>query len=179
MPGIECRDFASRACEQLFKAAGADAEKRVVRETQFRFCDELEVHEFFERGKMRRADIGNGDLTGFYGFSQRRGFDRIAVEKTFDGPARFGIAGAAIVRFELEPIEDWRVMTGGNHHPADGMQIFNGERNRRRWRRLRRENDLKAVARENFRRCLGKFVREQPPVVTDDNFQFMPEDFGL
>ena len=78
---------------------------------------------------MRGADIGNGDLTGFYGFSQRHGFDRIAVEKTFDGPARFRIAGTAVVRLEFEAIEDGRIVAGGDHHAADGALRLDGERN--------------------------------------------------
>ena len=38
---------------------------------------------------MCGADIGNFDPAGFDGPGQRQGFDRIAVEKTFDGSGTF------------------------------------------------------------------------------------------
>ena len=54
---VERRDLTGRAGKQLFKAACADAEQGLMRETQFRFRDEFEIHELLQRGVMRRANI--------------------------------------------------------------------------------------------------------------------------
>ncbi len=128
---------------------------------------------------MRRTDVSDFDLSRFDGFGQRNGFDRIFAEKTFDGLAGFRIAGAAVVRFEFEAVETWRIVAGSDHHAADGVQLFHGEGNRRRRRRFRREDNLKIVSGKNFRRDLREAVGKKPAVVTDNNFRFMPEDFRL
>src|SRR6185369_10946611 len=99
---------------------------------------------------MRRADVGDLDLTGLNSFGKRRGFDRIPVEKTFNGFARFRITGAAVIRLELEAIEARWIVAGGDHHTADSVQMFDGKGNGRRRRRLGRKDDLKAVPGENF-----------------------------
>ena len=129
MIAIERGDLAGCAGQQLFETARAHAEQGVMGKTQFRFRDEFEIHQLFERGIMRGADIGDFDLTGLDGVGQRHGFDRIAVEKTFDDPARFRIAGTAVVRLEFEAIEDGWIVAGGDHHAADGALRLDRERN--------------------------------------------------
>ena len=62
---VERRDFASRARKQLFKAARADAEQRVMREPQFRFRDEFEINKLFQRGVMRGTNVYDFNLTAF------------------------------------------------------------------------------------------------------------------
>ncbi len=80
--------------QQLFEAARADAEQGVVRETQFRFRNQLEIHQLFQRGIMRGANVLNGNAEcGIWSAELRR----IFIEKTFDGLARFRIAGAAVI----------------------------------------------------------------------------------
>ena len=104
---------------------------------------------------------------------------RIFIQKTFDGLARFGIAGAAVIRLEFEAVENRRIVAGGDHHAADGVQMFDGKGNRRRRRRLRREDDLKTVAGQNLGGDLREAVGEKAAVIADDDFQFTPEDFGF
>ncbi len=151
MRAVERRDLAGRAGEQLFKAARAHAEQRIVRETQFRFRDELEVRQFFQRGVMRRAHIGDLDLAGLAGLGDRSGLDWVTVEKTFDRLARRRIAGAAVMRLELETVEDGRIVAGREHHAADGAQMLDGKGNRRRGRGCGREHDLKIISGKNLR----------------------------
>ena len=59
---LESRDPAGGPREQLFKTARAHPEQRFVRETEFRFSDEFEIHQAFERGVMRGTDILDDDL---------------------------------------------------------------------------------------------------------------------
>ena len=126
---------------------------------------------------MRRADVLDGNLElRSCGVAELR---RIFVQKTFDGLARFGIAGAAVIRLEFEAVENRRIVAGGNHHAADGAQMFDGEGNRRRRRRFRREDDLKIVAGQNFGGDLREAVGEKPAVIADDGFQFTSKDFRL
>jgi len=92
---VQGGDFAGGAREQLFKAARTDAEQRLVRETQFRFRDELELHVLFQRGVVRRADIADGDFFCLNRVGEFFCSHRISIQEAFDGVARFGIAGAA------------------------------------------------------------------------------------
>ena len=107
--------------------------------------------------------------------------DRIFVQATFNGLARFRIARTAVIRLELEAVENRRIVAGGNHHAADGAQIFDGERNRRRRRRFGRKDDLKMISGENFGRELCKSVGEKPAVIADDDFSLLQRlsDFRL
>ena len=59
---------------------------------------------------------------------------------------------------EFEAVENRRIVAGGDHHPADGAKIFHGERNGRRWRRLRGENDFETISGKNFGGDPGKTV---------------------
>ena len=54
---VQRRDLAGRSRQDRVKATCADAEERVVCEAQFRFRDELEVHQFFQRSIMRRTNV--------------------------------------------------------------------------------------------------------------------------
>ncbi len=147
-----------------------------MREPQFRFRDQLEIHELFQRGVMRRANVLNGNSE--FGVRSSE-LNWVLIQKTFDGLAFFRTAGAAVIRLELEAVENRRIVAGGDHHAADGVQMLDGKGNRRRRRRLRREDDLKIVSGKNFRRDLRETVGKKPAVVADDDFQFMFEDFGL
>ena len=60
---------------------------------------------------------------------------------------------------------------------ANGVQMLDGERNRRRRCRLRCEDDLETVPSENFRRGLREFVRKKSAVETNNDFWLAPEDF--
>ena len=60
-------------------------------------------------------------------------------------------------------------MAGGDHHAANGMLVFNGVRHRRRGRWAGSQDYLEAVAREHLSRALAKSVREEAPVVPDDD----------
>ena len=124
---------------------------------------------------MRRADVLRQNL--FRGHGGRHGVDGIAAKKILDGLAFVGTAGAAVIRFEFEAVENRRIVAGGNHHAADRAQVFDGKGNRRRGRRLRCEDDLKTVAGKNISGGLGKAVGEKPAVKTDHHFQFTSEDF--
>jgi hypothetical protein len=48
--------------------------------------------------------------------------------------------------------------------------MFDGEGNRRRRRRLRRENDLKTVAGQNLGGDLSEAVGKEAAVLADDGF---------
>ena len=56
-----CRIGAALAVGKAYalKATGANAKKRIVRKSQFGFCDEPEVHELLQRGVMRGANVLN------------------------------------------------------------------------------------------------------------------------
>ena len=169
---IERGDLAGGAGEQLLETTRAHAKERVMRETQSRFRDELEVHQFFERGVMRRSDIGDLYPAIFDGVGQRQVFDRMAAQEAFNRLARFRIARTAVIRLEFETVENRRIVAGGNHHAADGAQIFDGERNRRRRRRFGREHDLKMISGQDFGGDLRKPVGKKTPVIADNNFVF-------
>ena len=81
------------------------------------------------------------------------------------------------MRLELEAIEAGRIVAGGDHHAADGAEIFHGEGNARRRRRFRREDDLEIVSGKNFGGNLRKTVGEKTAVVADNDFRLAPENF--
>ncbi len=126
---------------------------------------------------MGRPDVLRQNLFGGHGGAH--GTDRVAAEKTLDGLAFVGAAGAAVIRFEFEAVENRRIMAGGNHHAAGRAQMFDRKGNRRRGRRLRREDDLETVAGQDFGGSSGETVGEKPAVKANDNLQFISEDCGL
>ena len=130
---------------------------------------------------MRRTDILDGNLSGPKRLVEFHGANRVAVHKTFNGLTGGRVAGAAVERFELEPVENRRVMAGGDHHAAHGALRLDGEGNRGRRRRLRCEHNLKTISGKNFSGGPGKTVGEKPAVETDDNFHSYPKtsDFGF
>ena len=70
------------------------------------------------RDEIRRRDAGAPRLGAA---------NWIFVQETFNRLARFRIARTAVIRLELEAVENGRVVAGGNHHAADGAQVFHGE----------------------------------------------------
>ncbi len=103
----------------------------------------------------------------------------MAAEKTFDGLAFVGTAGAAVMRFEFEAVENRRIVTGGNHHAANRAQLFDREGNRRRGCRFRRENNLKTVASQDLGGSLGETVGEKPAIKTDNDNGLASVEFGI
>src|ERR1041385_972486 len=91
-------------------------------------------------------------------FMLRGGFCSSHPSTAFDCLAGFRVARTAVVRFELEPIESRRIVARRDHHPADGPLVLGRVGNRRRGRRLSRQHDLKAVAREDFRRTVTEAI---------------------
>src|SRR5580658_8008864 len=61
---VQSRHAAGRAAEQLIETACADAKEGLVGEAQFRLGDEFEIDQFFNRLKMGRAKILQGDFPG-------------------------------------------------------------------------------------------------------------------
>ena len=83
---VERGDLAIRFGQQSFEHSRADAKQRVMRDVQFGFGDELEIHEPLDRGKMRGANIlaGNAECG-----IRSAGWRRIFIQKTFDSLAIF------------------------------------------------------------------------------------------
>src|ERR1017187_3431468 len=122
-------------------------------------CNQFEIHEPLDGFEMRGPDIAQRNFSRANGFVKFPRTNRMAVEEAFDGLARCRVAGAATVRVEFETIKNRRIVAGRDHHAADGLQIFNGERNGRRGRRLRREHDLKIIPGKNFGGDSGETIR--------------------
>ena len=61
MRAIERGDFASGARKQLLETTRAHAKQRFMRETQFRFRNQLEIHELLQRGVMHGANVSGSD----------------------------------------------------------------------------------------------------------------------
>jgi hypothetical protein len=61
--------------------------------------------------------------------------------------------------FQFVAVENRRIVAGGDHHAAEGAEIFHGEGNARRRRRLRRKDDFKIISGKNFGGDLRKFFR--------------------
>jgi hypothetical protein len=183
---VEGRDPARRAGEQLLEAARPHAKQRLVRQPQSGPGDERKVHEPLERRVMRRAHVPEENPSRAQGVGELQEADGMAVEPCFHRPAGRGIARTSVVRLELEPVERGRIVAGRDHHAADGLPPFHRERNRRRRRRLGREDDLEIVSGEHFGRRLREAVGEEPPVIADDHpgraseeGGFRIPDFGL
>src|SRR6202142_3036970 len=103
----------------------------------------------------------------------------MAIHKAFNGLTGCRVAGAAVKGFELEPVENWRVVAGRNHHAAHRVLPLDGKRNggRRRW--LRHEHNLKIITSQNLRGGARESVRKKSAVEADDDFQVASKDFGL
>ena len=55
----------------------------------------------------------------------------VIVDINFHPAALLGQRGTAISRLEFHTVITWRIMRGGDHHPACGFVIFHSIRNGR------------------------------------------------
>ena len=164
---IERGDLAGGAGQQLLKAARAHTKQGVMRKTQLRFRNQVEIHEFFKRRVMRRTDVDTTDQARLDRIDKRQGPDGVTVQPAFDSTAGGRIAGASVRGFELVAVEAGRVVAGSDHHPAHGAPLFDGKRDRGRGRGLRRQNDLKTIAGKDLRSDLGEAVGKESAVIAD------------
>src|SRR5690242_9339138 len=93
--------------------------------------------------------------------------DGTFVQERFDCGASGWFGRTAKPGLQFEAVERGRIMAGSDHHAADGLLRFNGERNRRSWRGSRSEDHFEMICGKHVGGSLSKLVGEETAVVAD------------
>ena len=65
----------------------------------------------------------------------------------------------------------WRIVAGGDDNAGIGLQIADSKGKFRSRPRAFKDNGVTSLSRGGFCRKLGKFSREMPSIIRDDNFR--------
>ena len=118
---------------------------------------------------MRGAHVSDNDLLLSQGLGKRSCSDRAAIEKALHGLAGGRVAGSAVIRFEFEAVKDGGIVTGGNHHAADGALVFHRKGDRGCGCRHGRQHHLEIICGKHLRGAPAELIREKAAVIADDD----------
>ena len=141
-----------------------------MRKAESGFCDELEIHQLFERSVMRWPEVLDCNLPLIESGGEICGLDRTPIQKALNRLAGGWLRRASVIRFQFKPVEYRRVVACGDHDAADRPLMLDRKRNRRRRRRFWRQQHPETVADEDFGRAPGEGVGKKSPVVTNNHF---------
>ena len=99
---------------------------------------------------------------------------RVSVQQRFHRLAKRRFGRTAVMRLDLKPVEDGRIMAGGDHDAARRLLSLDSKGNRRSRRGTTAQHHLEPVSRQNFRHPPPKLIGQKPAVVADDDLFSVP-----
>src|SRR6266567_7171636 len=90
-----------------------------MRKAESGFCDELEVHQLFERSVMRWPEVLDCNLPLTESGGKLCGFDRTPIQEALNRLAGGWLRRAAVIRFQFKPVEYRRVVARSEEHTSE------------------------------------------------------------
>src|SRR5437588_89536 len=99
---------------------------------------------------MRGPHVADKDMVFLLCLSEGLCLDGVTIQNGFNCLASRLVRGASVVGFQLEAVEHWRVVAGGDHDSSNGALFLHSEGNRRCRSRLGGQHDLETIASQYF-----------------------------
>ena len=188
-PIMKDRHFRAGIPEELIQVAARRAVKGIHDHTQVGLADHIHVDMLPQCCQIIGTRIKQLHHLRSLRLLPREPFDVLPVQQVkkplFDSSGGFRKRRASPLRCKLDAVIFWRVMTGGNIHPAGQVVLEDVVRNGRSGCFPITQQHRHAVARKHFSRGLRKFFTKKPGIIADDQasvpdlFLFQDVDDGL